>query len=86
MHLDISDTAFLSGDMVPILGAINRNTTLKRFILRDLPLDEPSCLQAAHGFSSSTFFLPCSALPCPCYVMVVVMVTLASISLYIDTL
>ncbi len=52
-HLDISETAFLSEDMVPILGALNRNSTLKRFVLRDLPLDEPSCLQAAHGLTAS---------------------------------
>ena len=46
-HLDLSDTGFLSGDAIPMLGAICRNSTLKRFVLRDLPLDEPSCLQMA---------------------------------------
>ena len=36
-----------------MLGAICRNSTLKRFVLRDLPLDEPSCLQMAHGLTRS---------------------------------
>ena len=52
-HLDLSDTGFLSGDAIPMLGAICRNSTLKRFVLRDLPLDEPSCLQMAHGLTRS---------------------------------
>ena len=43
-HLDLSDTGFLSGDAIPMLGAICRNSTLKRFVLRDLPwTSRPVC-------------------------------------------
>lgn len=50
--LDISDTHFRSVDAVPVLGALNRNSGLKRLELRDIELSEPSCLQAAHGMTA----------------------------------
>jgi len=51
-HLNLSRTHFLPVDMVPLLGALNRNRALKRLIITDSYLDEPSCLQLAHGVSS----------------------------------
>ena len=51
-HLDISRSEFLSTEMVPIMGSLAKNTRLKRLQITDILLDEPSCLQLAHGISS----------------------------------
>jgi Ran GTPase-activating protein (RanGAP) involved in mRNA processing and transport len=50
--LNLSRTSFLPVDMVPLLGAVNRNRSLKRLIINNTYLDEPSCLQLAHGVST----------------------------------
>ncbi len=51
-HLNLSRTQFLPVDMVPLVGALNRNRVLKRLVITDTYLDEPSCLQLAHGMTS----------------------------------
>jgi len=51
-HLNLSRTHFQPVDMVPLLGALNRNGALKRLIITDIYLDEPSCLQLAHGVTA----------------------------------
>lgn len=50
-YLNISRTSLLPVEMVPILGGLSRNAALRELVIVDMPLDEPSCLQLAHGLT-----------------------------------
>jgi len=50
-QLKLNHTALLSTHLVPILGSLHLNHILKTLDLSNLPIDEPSCLQLAHGIS-----------------------------------
>ena len=47
--LNLSRTYLLPVEMVPILGGLARSNSLRKFIITDMPLDEPSCLQLANA-------------------------------------
>jgi Ran GTPase-activating protein (RanGAP) involved in mRNA processing and transport len=50
-QLKLNHTALLPTHLVPILGSLHLNHILKTLDLSNLPIDEPSCLQLAHGIS-----------------------------------
>ncbi len=50
-HLKLDHTALMPMHLVPILGSLHMNNILKSLDLSNLRIDEPSCLQLAHGVS-----------------------------------
>jgi len=51
-HLNLSDASFSAVHLVPIMGGFAHNRALKRIVFENVDLDEPSCLQAAHGMTA----------------------------------
>ena len=49
--LKLDHTALMPIHLVPILGSLHLNNILKTLDLTNLYIDEPSCLQLAHGVS-----------------------------------
>jgi len=49
--LKLNHSSLMSVHLVPILGSLSMNNILNTLDLSKLPIDEPSCLQLAHGVS-----------------------------------
>lgn len=47
--INLSRTSLLPVEMVPILGGLSRSKCIRKFVITDMALDEPSCLQLANA-------------------------------------